>query len=414
MKLLLINHYAGSLRHGMEFRPYYFAREWVKAGNQVTIVAGSHSHLRTSQPECDSAITEEFIDGIRYLWLSTPKYSGNGARRAANIFSFVAQLWRYRRRICQEVAPEVVIASSTYPLDAVPAYYMARYCAARFVHEVHDLWPLSPIELGGMSPVHPFILLMQWAENFAYRHADRLVSMLSNAEPHMRAHGLADGKFVYVPNGIDLESWRAGIAALSAEHQAVLERARNQRKFMVGYAGSHGVANAIEWIVRAASLLRDLPITFILVGQGPEKDRLRQLAAEIAPDNVQFLPPIPKAAIPTLLAAMDVLLISWQRTPLYQFGVSPNKVMDYMMAGRPIIQAIDDDKNVVSDSGCGFNVPAEDPASIADAVKVLMLLSPEERSQMGERGRRYVQANHDYRYLAENFLGAIVSAEIAG
>jgi glycosyltransferase involved in cell wall biosynthesis len=320
-------------------------------------------------------------------------------------------LWRYRRRICQEVAPEIVLASSTYPLDAVPAYRIARACGAQFIHEVHDLWPLSPIELGGMSPIHPFILLMQWAENFAYRHADRLVSMLSNAEPHMRAHGLTDGKFVYVPNGIDLASWREGSATLGAEHRAVLEEARNQRQFTVGYAGSHGLANAMEWIVQAASLLRDLPVTFILVGQGPEKERLRQLAAKIAPDNVKFLPPVPKAAIPALLAAMDALVISWQRTPLYRFGVSPNKVMDYMMAGRPIIQAIDADKNIVSESGCGLNVPAEDPSAIASAVRELISLSPEQRSQMGERGRRYVQANHDYRSLASGFLAATAPVE---
>jgi glycosyltransferase involved in cell wall biosynthesis len=413
MRILLINHYAGSPRHGMEFRPYYFAREWVKAGHQVTIVAGSHSHLRTRQPECCGPITQEELDGIRYLWLETPEYAGNGGRRAANIFTFVAQLWRFRRRICAEIAPEIVIASSTYPLDTVPALSIARACSALFIHEVHDLWPLSPIELGGMSPRHPFILLMQWAENFAYRHADRLVCMLPGAEPHMRSHGLAEGKFVYVPNGIDLESWGEPAATLGVEYREALESARRQGRFIVGYAGSHGLANAMEWVIRAASLLRDSPVTFMLVGQGAEKERLRQLAVEIAPDNVQFLPPVPKASIPALLAAMDALVISWQSTPLYRFGVSPNKLMDYMMAGRPVIQAIDASNDLVSESGCGVTVPAEDPAAIAGAVLQLMNLNPEARSQMGECGRRYVRANHDYRFLASRFLAVAEATEAA-
>lgn len=394
----------------MEFRPYYLAREWVSAGHQVTIVAGSVSHLRTRQPECTGSITWEELDGIRYMWLAVPKYEGNGVRRAANIFAFVAQLWRNRELICKEVAPELVIGSSTYPLDAVPALRIAHACGAQFIHEVHDLWPLSPIELGGMSPRHPFIRLMQWAENFAYRHADRVVSMLPYAEPHMRVHGLAPDKYVYVPNGIDIGSWADATAEVSAEHRAALERARRRGHFIVGYAGSHGLANAMEWVVRAAGALRDSAVTFVLVGQGPEKERLRQLAAEIAPDNVEFLPPVAKTAMPVLLASMDALVISWQRTPLYRFGVSPNKLMDYMMAARPIIQAIDSGNDIVAESGCGFTVPAEDSNAIASAVRQLMALSSETRSQMGERGRRYVIARHDYRFLASRFLAAITPA----
>lgn len=93
MNILLINHYAGSLQHGMEYRPYYLAREWVKSGHQVTIAAASVSHVRTTPPQLKGAASEEIIDGIRYLWLKTPAYHGNGIPRALNIFSFVAQLY---------------------------------------------------------------------------------------------------------------------------------------------------------------------------------------------------------------------------------------------------------------------------------------------------------------------------------
>ena len=410
MKILLINHYAGSPRHGMEFRPYYLAREWVRAGHQVTIVAASFSHVRTRQPECARGISRQEVDGIRYLWLGTPDYPANGARRALNILTFVAQLWRYRRLLRREVDPDLVIASSTYPLDAVPAFHIARHCGARFVHEVHDLWPLSPIELGGMSPRHPFILLMQWAENFAYRHADRLISMLPNAEPHMREHGLEAKRFLYVPNGIDVENWIEAPEQVDTPHRKIIEEAKSRRRFLVAYTGAHGVANALESVVRAASLLRDTVVMFVFVGQGPEKKRLRRLAAEIAPNNVEFLPPAAKSAMPSLLASMDVLLISLRRTPLFRFGISPNKLMDYMMAGRPIIQAIDAGNDLVSESGCGLTVPPEDPKAIANAVLQLMALGPEARALMGRQARNYVMANHDYRALASRFLAATTPA----
>ena len=87
-----------------------------------------------------------------------------------------------------------MIASSTYPLDTVPAHLIAKSCGARMVYEVHDLWPLTPLELGGMSPRHPFIMLMQWAEDFAYRKADRVVSMLPYAAEHMQRHGMEPHK----------------------------------------------------------------------------------------------------------------------------------------------------------------------------------------------------------------------------
>ncbi|MBU4400137.1 MAG: glycosyltransferase, partial [Planctomycetes bacterium] len=173
MNILLINHYAGSTRYGMEYRPFYMAKEWVKLGHQVTIVGGSYSHVRTQQPEIVGNVTEENVEGIRYVWLKTPKYFGNGTRRALNMFCFVFRLWWHRKRIVGGFPPAAVIASSTYPLDIYPAYRIAEKFKSRLLFEVHDLWPLTPVQVGGMSPRNPFVMLMQRAENFAYRKSDR-------------------------------------------------------------------------------------------------------------------------------------------------------------------------------------------------------------------------------------------------
>ena len=120
MNILLINHYAGSNRHGMEYRPFYMAREWIKLGHHVTIAAGSYSHVRIRQPDVRGCLMEECVDGVRYVWLKTPHYRGNGSRRVLNMFSFVCGLWRRYRSIVGEFPPDVVIASSTYPLDVFP------------------------------------------------------------------------------------------------------------------------------------------------------------------------------------------------------------------------------------------------------------------------------------------------------
>jgi glycosyltransferase involved in cell wall biosynthesis len=204
MNILLINHYAGSLQHGMEYRPFYLAREWNRLGHQVTIVSASFSHVRIVSPKISAALTREIVDGVTYYWVKTPSYNQNGFRRGLNILTFVAQLFRFVDFWVNEIKPELVITSSTHPLDNLPGKWIAQRAGAKLIYEVHDLWPLSLIELGRMSSYHPFIKLLQWSEDYAYRNADRVVSLLPKALPHMQAHGLSPKKFVHIPNGIDI------------------------------------------------------------------------------------------------------------------------------------------------------------------------------------------------------------------
>ncbi len=413
MTILLINHYAGSPAHGMEHRPFYMAREWVRAGHDVTILAATHSHLRTQNP----AAGEEIIQGIRYRFLDTPSYQGNGLGRVRNMLAFVSSVWRQARRLADELKPDIVIASSTYPLDIYPARRIARLAKkqgakthgagthrakARLIYEVHDLWPLSPMELGNIPAWHPFIMGMQKAENDAYRSVDRVVSMLPKAEAHMRAHGMAPEKFAYLPNGIDVSEWKEATEPLPALHREALEGLRAQGRFIVGYAGSHGVANALHHLIDAACLLAGQPVTLVLVGQGPEKDALQSRAMGV--DNVVFLPPLAKGAVPALLDAMDALYLGWNRVPLYRFGISPNKLMDYMMAAKPVIHSVEAGNDPVAESACGLSVPPEDPEAIARAITQMMATDPAERAAMGARGRAFVVDQHDYRVLAQRFL----------
>ncbi len=408
MNILLINHYAGSTRYGMEYRPFYMAREWVKLGHQVTIVGGSYSHVRTQQPECEGHLAEEHIEGIRYVWLKTPKYSGNGLRRALSMFSFIFRLWRHQNQIVNGFPPAAVIASSTYPLDIFPARQIAKRYNARLLFEVHDLWPLTPIQVGGMSPRHPFVMLMQFAENYAYRKSDRVVSMLPNAFEYMREHGLAEEKFVHIPNGISLSEWDSPRAPLPSQHAASLEALRNDGRFIVGYVGGHQPSNALRTVLETAELLRNSPATFVLIGQGSEKEQLLRRVVERNIRNVVLLPPIPKASVPAALAAMDVLYLGLKNQPIFRYGISPNKLMDYMMSGKPIIHAVSSGNDLVAESGCGISCDGEDPKAVSMAVARFIKLSPAERAAMGERGKEYVVKYHQYSNLAQRFLEVLL------
>jgi hypothetical protein len=295
MNILLINHYAGSPQHGMEYRPFYLAREWVNLGHRVTIVGASFSHLRISQPHLDGDIAEEDIDGIRYVWLKTPEYAGNGLRRAWNMLAFVRQLMRYQKKVVGTQRPDAVIASSPHPFVIFPARCIASKYGAKLIFEVRDLWPLTLIELNGMSQWHPFIQSLQYTENYAYRHADRVVCTLPKADVYMQSHGMEADKFAYIGNGVSLEEWGETGYPLPNEHAAVLNRLTKEGRSIVGYVGGHQPSNALGAVVKAAELLRDVPVTFMLVGHGSEKAHLQQIAKERRVDNVLFLPSVPKA-----------------------------------------------------------------------------------------------------------------------
>ncbi|QAT50579.1 glycosyltransferase WbuB [Caproiciproducens sp. NJN-50] len=408
MNILYINHYAGSRLHGMEFRPWFMAKRWAQDGHNVTIAASSYSHLRTKNPDLQGKkFDEQMLDGIRYFWIAGPEYHGNGMGRVKNMLSFLSGLYRDQKELAKAGAPDAVIASSTYPLDIYPAYHIAKKYGASLIYEVHDLWPLSPIELGGMSPKHPYIRVMQAAENYCYRHSDRVVSLLPNAKEHMVEHGMAAEKFVYVPNGIEKADWEKPFGEPPV-YSEQLFRFHEQGEFLIGYAGAHGIANALDSFVEAGELLCGKKIRLLLIGPGPERERLIQKAKDKKlEDVVTFLPPVGRGQIPELLSQMDALYIGLQRQPLFRFGVSPNKLMDYMMAGKPVIFAIDAPNDMVAEAGCGVSIPPEDSAAIARASEKLSSCTKEELEEMGCRGREYILRNNEYDVLSRKFLTAL-------
>jgi glycosyltransferase involved in cell wall biosynthesis len=403
LNILLVNHYAGTPALGMEYRPYYLAREWVRLGHRVMIVAAAQSHYRAHQP----LPGDEMVDGIHYRWLPTPAYSDNGWARMRNVLSFLSQLWTQAPALAAELRPDVVISSSTYPMDTWVARRIAQQARARLVHEVHDLWPLSPVELSGMSPWHPFALVCQSAEDAAYRHSDAVVSMLPKVHAHMASRGLDLKKLAIVPNGISPEEWMAPPEPLRSDVEQAIDAARRAGAVIVGYAGSMGRPNALDVLLDAARLVADQPLRFVLVGDGHERERLAARISSEGLVNVALLPPIPKAQVPAFLAAIDIAYLGWQRQPLYRFGIAPNKLMDYMMAARPVLHSVEAGNDPVAESGCGLTVAPESPEEVARGLRQLAALSPRERRQLGDRGRAHVLQHHAYPVLARQFLAAV-------
>lgn len=402
MNILLINHYAGSAEMGMEFRPYYFAREWVKMGHKVTVMAGDYSHLRIRNPEVGKDFQKEVIDGIRYCWIKTGRYEGNGVKRALTMFRFVYKIWKNAGRIVKSLKPDVVITSSTYPLDTFAGQRIRKLSGAKLIHEVHDMWPLTPMELGGMSRYHPFIVLMQTAENSFCRKSDYVVSLLPNSKDYFIKHGMKTEKFAFISNGVVLEEWENG-EKISKGHQEVLDRLKKDGNFIIGYLGGHALSNALDTLLDTAKAVRNASIKFVLVGNGAEKPRLIKRAETEKIENVIFLDPVDKNSIKDLTEYFDCCYVGSLKSSLYRFGISPNKMYDYMMAGKPVICAIDVPDCPVEKYGCGIMAKSGEMPEIQRAVEKLYYMTKEERNRMGLKGKKAVLKFCNYKVLAKQF-----------
>lgn len=407
MNILYINHYAGSPEMGMEFRPYYLAREWIKMGHNVTIVAADFSHLRVKNPDVSNDFKLQKNDDIQYLWIKTGQYKGNGFARAFTMAQFVFKLLLKSKWIASKFSPDVVICSSTYPIDTFVGQKICRVSAkkVKLVHEVHDLWPSTLTEVGEMTKFNPFVLIMQIGENSAYRHSDKVVSLAPLALPYMMQHGLKKDKFIHIPNGVAEEEWKNSVNIPIQIEKKLLRLKENN--FIVGYVGGHSISNSLDDIIDVADRMRNQNVKFVLVGDGIEKKRLMNTATSMNLKNIIFLPPVEKRMIPSLLKFFDCGFISAVPSPLYRFGTCMNKIFDYMAAGLPIICAITTPQSQVSEAKCGICLESGDIEGIVNSISQLSNKDNQDLKIFSQRGKEAVKNFYTYDKLAKQFLDSI-------
>lgn len=395
----IIHQYASTPEEGMGGRHFYLGRELAKQGYEVYVIASGSHHLLRKKPDLQEPFKiETLAKGFHFVWVDMPDYEeAHSRQRALNWFLFPWRIQRLARLIPNK--PDAVLSSSPSPIAFLGAQRLAKKFRARLVFEVRDIWPLTLTEIGGYSPKHPFIRFMQWVEDKAYRDSDAVVSNLKNSVEHMVSRGMTPAKFTWVSNGFSLDEVNQNASLnLAAANQIP------QGKFIVGYTGTLGVANALGTFIEAASRLRGYTdIVFLLVGGGKEKSALQAIAKAKNIDNVVFIDPIPKVEIQAMLSKFDACYMGLTKDPLFRFGVSPNKLFDYLYSGKPIIYGIESgDYKPVYEANAGIQILAEDVQQLADAVLKLYRMPAEERVLMGANGRKIAIEQYEYGQLASS------------
>lgn len=405
-KVWIVNHYASTPQTGIGGRTHYMARELVRLGYDVTVICARYHHLLRNDVDVRGLASEETVAGYRLIRLAVPKYSNaHDKRRVIAWFVFAAQMMGLSRGVYGR--PDILVYSSPQLIGWLSAKRLARSWRIPIVFDVRDIWPLTLVEIGGYSVWNPFILFLQWIEDRAYSLADRVVCNLEDAEKHMVARGMDRDKFVWISNGVDTQELTSP-ESLNPEVDNQLPR----DSFRIVYMGTLGVANALDTLVESAALVRDLSdVAIILVGNGLERGRLEDKCNSMGLNSVKFIDPVPKSQVQSVLSACDICYIGLSSRQLFRFGVSPNKLFDYFLAGKPILSAIDaGETDLVERYNAGITVPAENPHALADAIRRFYAMGAAQRKKMGENGRGAVLNNHDYAKLTKQLERVLLQA----
>ncbi|MFM9889421.1 MAG: glycosyltransferase family 4 protein [Rickettsiales bacterium] len=399
-RVWIINHFAVPPGESGGTRHFSLARELQKHGFTPTIIAAA-SHYQTGKPRPlpEGAKAQlQTIQDVPFLWLRARIFGKSALQRLIAMLSFAWDILTNAPRRHLD-APDIIIASSPDLFTATAGCFLARHLKIPFVLEVRDLWPDSLIELTNHSPLNPIILLMRLLERYVYARADRIVTLLSDATPYFVSRGARAEQVVVIPNGVD--------AQLLAPPQAFEREA--DAPFTIVYAGAHGVPNQLDTLLNAAIALKNEPVRFVFIGDGICKPTLVARADAAQLSNVLFIAPVAKNDIAAKLAKADAFHLEFKDAALYRFGVSPNKLYDYLLAARPVLYGANVPTNPVVLADAGYALPPGDSAALVAAIQKLMALPEAERAAMGERGRDYVLAHHDFTVLGKTLADMLKS-----
>lgn len=398
MKIWILNHVALKPDEAGITRHYDLAKVMVDKGHEVTLFASSFLAYLFKWRNSKKKNYSENVNGVLYEWLWTFPYYGNGVRRIINMISyFFVSIWRGLKI---KEHPDVIVGSSVHLFACLAAYFLAKIKKSIYVVEIRDLWPRTLIDFGAMSEKHPAVIMFGLIERFVYKKADQIIVTLPGAVSYIKDFGVPEENIHYIPNGISLTRKEQLNNESSLENEIV--EIRNKHKKIAMYVGAHGIANSLKTIIESAKYLSDEDIAFVLIGDGPEKENLINLASEL--NNVYFFNSIPKDEVLSTLNLADVQLVAMLDTSLYKYGISLNKLNDYLLVGKPILFAGNVYNNIVKDAQAGITVEPENPKLFADGIREIFQWNSEQLDKVKESSYAYLNNNHNIEKLAQKFL----------
>ncbi len=405
----IIDHYSSEPKYGGIQRQYDFAMELSKRGYQVVVISSSFSHYTHSYISDEKVFVSKIADNARYVYLKTTSYESNGGLgRIRNMFSFKrAVLKNYKQIACEFGKPDVVTGCSIHPLTWIAAYKVSKHFGCKFLTEVRDLWPEMWLLNGEKSKLDPMVLFFGSIEKWAYKKADAIIySMLYGDQ--------------YICGKLGFPRQKAFLIGQPMNCDMYIENSKKQPlpqditdfikdSFTCVFTGYYMEYEGVYTMLQSAKEIKELgkPIKFLFLGSGKEEQGMKKYVADNHLDNVLVYGRIGKEAIPALLCSCDVCLAhcSTEGKPeSFKYGVSKNKVNEYLYSGNCVIYGRDDVADPVAKYGAGYVVQPFHPEQFTQRILEVFEMNDTQRKAFGINGRKYVEEFHKVESLVDKLI----------
>jgi len=372
-------------------------KEIARLGYRCVIVTSDSNHL-AEVPKLNKAYELESVDGLLVCWVRTKKYIyAKSLSRIISWLDFELRLLRLPKENLP--SPDVLVVSSLSLLTILNGFLYRRCYGCKLIFEIRDIWPLTLIEEGGFGKYNPFVLLLGWIERQGYKYSDEIVGTMPNLKEHVKSVLGYKRRVHCIPMGVD-ESLLSDMDDISEEYKDINIP---DGKFIIAHVGTIGITNALNNYFKCAESLSDnKEIHFLVVGDGGLKEKYIKEYGRLK--NITFAPKVPKNMVQSVLSYCDLLYFSVHVSKVWKYGQSLNKVIDYMLSGKPIVASYTGYPSMINEAECGSFVPAGDINALKKEILRYNAMTAEEREVIGMRGRTWILKNRTYETLAKNYL----------
>lgn len=378
-------------------RGFHLMKGLSELGYSVTVLTTVTPHLFKSQT-FEPHYKKMLFDDLEVIFIKVNKFErGFSLRRALSWIIFEVKALFYIFSRTQK--PDIVIASSLSILSVLTALICKFFYGSKVIFEIRDIYPLTLISEGWFSKYNPVIFLLSSIEYIGYKFSDHIIGTMPNLKQHVQYRIGGMKKVTCIPMGI------------SEEHVVASEYLDDnfsfipKRKFIVGYAGAIGVANDIDLILDVARELVLTNVHFVFVGDGPLKAEYLNMTNELP--NITFGPVLPKKKVAGFLEKTDILIFAAKPSLRWKYGQSLNKLIDYLLAGKPIVALFEGYDEMLKSSGAGFIVPPKKPKVAANLIRDLMAKDNQELRRIGARGQMWLHEERNFKKLAKEYQDII-------
>lgn len=407
----IIDHYSSEPKYGGIQRQYDFANELSKRGYKVIIISSAFSHYTHSYIHYERCHITQFAGNAYYAYVYTTQYTKNvGLGRVRNLFSFKASVLRVYKRIGDHLGkPDVVMGASVHPLAWIAAHRIARHYKARFVAEVRDLWPEMWLLNGEKSKLDPMVIFFGKIEKWAYKKADKIIySMLYGDRYICDKLGFPRNKVALIGQPMDCERFDNNAVTKKDDIPKAIKDFTNNA-FTCVFTGYFMEYEGVHVMLKAAKYFYDqsIPVKFLFIGSGKEEEAMKKYASDNSLENVKIHGRISKELIPAILKSCDICLAHCAtegKKESFKYGISKNKVNEYLYSGLPVIYGRDDEEDPVAKYGGGYVIKPFDPDQLIQRIREIYEMSPEKRAEFGKKGRNYIVQYHRVDSLTDRLL----------